>query len=523
MPGSRLNDVERKLLKWWKNSQNLTYPLLKSVSVEGDPGLRGVRSLNVEFNYPLTVISGRNGCGKTTILALAALGFHSPKGHESLNARRRKKLGEDYTYYTFSDFFFKGPKDPDITGVKIKWEYEGFEAIEIRKKTNKWMRYERRPERPVHYLGLNRIVPAIEHSALRSHFGNTKKSRKTKDLKLDSCEHLNHIMGRVYSGAEVLSSSNYSVRTYTSDNSSSSSFNMGAGEDALIDLLYLLQESPEGAIVIIEEIEVGFHPEALIRLAKTLQEIILKKKIQIIVSTHSSYFIDNVPREARVLIQKANNTHSIIEQPTTRMAVGLMSGQPNPELNVYCEDDFARLLIQDILPLDIRKRVNIIPVGAKSQLVQQAAFHLRANFGQLILLCWDGDVPDSEANAWIEKDLKFDDNRGEKANWTFFPGSKPPEKWVIDTLNCSEGYKLVAGELNENNVDHAGGIIQSLVAISDPKDISHKLAEIANITQDEAFRIQIKSVSRLPSKPLKSVVDAVTCVLEGRNIKGRQN
>ena len=52
--------------------------MLRSISIKGRPGLRGIQDLSINFNYPLTVISGKNGCGKTTALALAALGFHSP-------------------------------------------------------------------------------------------------------------------------------------------------------------------------------------------------------------------------------------------------------------------------------------------------------------------------------------------------------------------------------------------------------------------------------------------------------------
>jgi hypothetical protein len=38
------------------------------------------------------------------------------------------------------------------------------------------MQYERRPERPVHYLGVSRCIPAIEQSVLRGHFkSKTKK------------------------------------------------------------------------------------------------------------------------------------------------------------------------------------------------------------------------------------------------------------------------------------------------------------------------------------------------------------
>jgi|SRR5262245_40979559 len=119
MPGVRLNDTERNLLKWWQNSQSFPYAALRRISINGDPGLRGIQELSIDFNYPLTVVCGKNGCGKTTALALAALGFHSPPEHFPINARRRPRQKENFTYYTFRDFFFKGPNDPDITGVEV--------------------------------------------------------------------------------------------------------------------------------------------------------------------------------------------------------------------------------------------------------------------------------------------------------------------------------------------------------------------------------------------------------------------
>ncbi len=130
----------------------------------------------------------------------------------------------------------------------------------------------------------------------------------------------------------------------------------------------MLQKSPKGSLIVIEEIEIGLHPEALIRLAKHLTEICWEKKFQIIVSTHSSYFIDSLPREARLLIQKAGTEHIITKHPTTRLAVGLMSGRLVTELNIYCKDNFAELLIESSLSGEARKRTRIIPVGSKSEL-----------------------------------------------------------------------------------------------------------------------------------------------------------
>jgi AAA15 family ATPase/GTPase len=132
--------------------------MLRSISIKGEPGLLGIQDLSINFNYPLTVISGKNGCGKTTALALAALAFHSPAGHKPTNARRLPLRGETSSYYTFSDFFFNGPNDPHITGVEIGWTYHDQKELRIQKRTKNWMRYQSRPKCPVHYLGVIRCA-----------------------------------------------------------------------------------------------------------------------------------------------------------------------------------------------------------------------------------------------------------------------------------------------------------------------------------------------------------------------------
>lgn len=205
------------------------------------------------------------------------------------------------------------------------------------------MHYERRPRRPVHYLGVRRIVPAIEQNVLRLHFRSDLSGMKTKSLNSEFRKYLSNIMGRAYDETDIMSSSSYSLRKCKIGESSFSSFNSGSGEDILMEFLYVLQECPTGSLIIVEEIELGLHPEAVIRLAGHLQDIILKKKLQVIVSTHSEYFIDNVPQISRVLIQRSNREHIISISPTTRFAMGIMTGNAMPEMNVYCEDYFAEL------------------------------------------------------------------------------------------------------------------------------------------------------------------------------------
>ncbi|WP_446751584.1 AAA family ATPase [Variovorax sp. S12S4] len=61
---------------------------------------RGLNSLDITFEYPITAIAGKNGAGKSTILALACCAFHNADDGFKLPRRRN-------SYYTFSDFFIQ--------------------------------------------------------------------------------------------------------------------------------------------------------------------------------------------------------------------------------------------------------------------------------------------------------------------------------------------------------------------------------------------------------------------------------
>jgi hypothetical protein len=322
-------------------------------------------------------------------------------------------------------------------------------------------------------------------------------------------------MGRKYEEADVMSSSRYSVRRCKAG-SSYSSFNMGAGEDVLIELLYTLQECPAGSLVVIEEIELGLHPEALVRLAHHLQEIILEKKIQVVVSTHSQHFIDNVPRVARVLIQKANSRHTVIEGPTTRFAYGLISGQLEPELHVYCEDTFAETLIRQSLPGELRQRVHVVPVGSKTELVKQAVFHLRAGHKQHLLLVWDGDVTPHEIRTWMKNECNGQYASFEsRINLASLPGGCPPEKWVVEALNCEDGFRLLGDELRQTPASTAE-LLEGLRSLQDVHDVGHQLGKQTNLSAHESSLALARAAARLPFSPLGTVQAKVEAVLNSR-------
>ena len=521
MPGRRLNDTERELIGWWDNlSTDSPHPMLKGMSIKGSPGLRGITDLDVTFDYPLTVICGQNGSGKTTLLALSALAFHSPENHHSYQARNYNKKNSK-SYYTFVDFFFKGNADPDITGVEITWNYDGGGLPEsrktktIRKQTNKWMKYKTRPKRRVHYFGASRVLPAIERNVLRNHFRINKSQNRTVKLNDEFIKIFCNILGREYSGANVTKSEKYSLRSCEYGPSYYTSFNMGAGEDILLELLYYLQEAPSGSLIVIEEIELGLHPEAQRKFAKELLEITLNKKFQVIVSSHSSIFIDNVPQRARILIQRTGvDTHNILKAPTTRYAMGFLHGEALSELTIYCEDSFAERIIYKALNSELRKRINCIGISSSwNQVVKQCVAHVRAKWPGEYLGVFDGDITEHDLNKQMKNDMPSDVTRINCCR--LYDDLLSPEKWVLQEIFYNyDRIEMLNDDLGEDNTDTVRTYVEKLGTLSEPHDIGYEFAKQTGLRKKEAEDMLIKAACKGNEK-LNPLVLKIRQILDG--------
>ena len=292
---------------------------------------------------------------------------------------------------------------------------------------------------------------------------------------------------------------------------------MGAGEDVLIDLLGVLQSAPNGALIVIEEIELGMHPLALSILAKHLIEIIAQKHLQIIVSSHSREFVDAVPREARILIQPGNDEHAVIYSPTTRFAMGELSGNFEPELCIYCEDDVAEHIIHRSLDGTQRRRVNIQPIGTKSALAVQAISHLRAGIGIRHLVIWDGDVTDAEVHGWIGTNTQQNEN----VSFCFLPTNQPPERWIAEMLDCQEGYQAVTQEFELPSTADAMQLVQRLASLVEHHEIPFIAGQELSKNKSVAFDQLVKCAKHLDSTRFNEINGFVTQALNAAILRGR--
>lgn len=512
MPGRMLNQTEKRLKKWWHSGAATDFPLLQGFSIESTShGLRGIQNINLDFAYPVTVIAGKNGAGKTTLLGIAALGFHGFSGHFPRSAKRQPKSGEDFSYYTFQDFFYRGPGDQDVSGVKITWRYRGADSLTISKQSDKWMRYERRPARPVHYFGISRAIPAIEQSVLRSHFGTHHRSRSTQ-LTDDAVAWVGKILQREYQDAERLSSQRYGLRRcQTGSGFRYSSFNMGAGEDLLFDLIGTIDRAPNGSLILVEEIEVGIHAGAMHRLGEVLQEIAWKKKLQIIVSSHSEQFVDSLPREARILLRKEGPKHQAFQSVSTGFIFSDLSGRATCELRIFCEDQFARRLIESALDVDLRSRVSVNPVGDKATVAEVAAIHKLSRHRTPCLVIWDGDVTEAEAMNMAARSAER--HEIECFDFLRLPGDDPPERLVVRAVLSNPKVIEAFAERVHATPGAAQLALEAALAETDHHKMPHTIAQQLGVEEHDVVSALTQSACRERVIAVEHISQAVRAIL----------
>jgi energy-coupling factor transporter ATP-binding protein EcfA2 len=517
MPGNHLSDIEKKLQRAWSAGAFGEFPLLKSIAISAPigKGLRGIKNISVDFAYPVTFLSGQNGSGKSTILSLAALAFHGVPGHAPFNCKRWTGEGASQLgYYTFQDFFYRGPGDPDVSGVQITWEFSKGKAVSIAKQSDKWMRYERRPARPVEFLGLTRAVPAIELPALRKQFG-VAASMKPKPLGESALAHLQKVLGKVYPRAEVLNGARGSIRR-SGRADGYTSFNMGTGEDALISLLARLESVPPGSLVIIEELETGLHPAAQRRAATALIEICWERKLQIIGSTHSHHVLDALPRESRLLVIPEGAEHRVVSAPSTRYALSEISEVAQSELLVLCEDDFAVRLLSQALPKNIRKRVDVRSCGAKSELALQARTYLHLAQQARCLILWDGDVSEAEATGYLRQAAVRIPGASidSRLSFNMLPGQVAPERWALESAK-THGEANVKNRFKFESEAQASEMLNRC-GLGDPHSITYELGQQSGLPSETAEIYLLECVVE-SSPEIPALVEKIELALSGVN------
>lgn len=449
----RESNLDRSLRKWFVDENECQ--LLRSIQI-ADGALRGLSTFDLKFNYPITAIAGKNGAGKSTILALACCAFHNSSKGFKLPHRRQ-------TYYTFADFFIQHAEDVPTEGITIfysiahnYWKKSdrmpdgrgiAFQR-RSKKKNGKWTDYAIRIKRDVVFLGIERIVPHSEKSQSKSysrsflHTGVMGWEDEVKDA-------VGKILGKKYDEFKYVSYSKYRLPLVICNGRKYSGFHMGAGENALFEVLSVLHSVSEGALVVIDEIELGLHSEAQKKFMAYLKEVCRKRKVQIICTTHSRDIFSQLPDDARVFIEVVNGKSVVCDSISPEYAFSKLSAENPMEICLLVEDRVAKALMLAVLPSSIRSRISIEVIGSASALIRQLSSNYIREKQQNIVVLFDGDQAAKEkANLAHGCSMtESNDSHEDIKNWMrgrieYLPGETWPESWVVQ--KCSESLGVLS-------------------------------------------------------------------------------
>lgn len=389
---------------------------LESIEIDG---LRGWSRQTVQFQFPVTAVIGENGTGKSTVLKVVASAYEQPT---------RKN-----TYYP-STFFPVTPWDK-VEGVALQYRVKlgnDVRTFRISKPAKRWSFPGKRVSRNVYLFDVSRTLPLDASAGYAKIAKQAAAEVSTEDLSGDFTDRFSFVLGRDYSRARFAISDvdkKKLVGVVEREFGEVSQFHQGAGEDATLDLFRALQTIPDHSLLIIDEAEASLHPRAQRRLVRFLLWLCRQKRVQIILSTHSPYVLEELPQEARILLMPGPQGVNVVYGVTAEFAMSRIDDSVHPELVVYVEDTESAVMLREVLASredagELLSRIAITPVGPANVVQMLGRLGAQGRLPHKSIAFLDADAEATEGCAVL-------------------PGEGAPEEEVFQKLRDSEWPNLV--------------------------------------------------------------------------------
>ncbi len=370
-------------------------------------GLRGWTGQRFELRFPIMAVVGENGVGKSTVLQAAASVYRAPEENKD----------------RFASDFFPDTAWDEVTDAIIRYSVrEGTEVHQatIRKPSNRWRGNPERRERSVEYIDLSRVQPVSGRLGYRMLANGSYEETTATAFEKGRLARYSGIMGRAYDLAKMAltdGDSKKEVPVVSQHGASYSGFHKGAGETTVAELLQT--ELPKYSLVLIDEIESSLHPRAQRRLVRDLAARARELELQIVITTHSPYVLEELPYEARAcIVQTAAGAREIVYGVSPEFAMTKMDDVQHSECDLYVEDPRAGAMLTEILiatKADLVSRCQVIPFGASS---------VGKSLGQMVL-----------GKRFPRPSCVFlDGDEGVVGGCLNLPGEDAPERVVFEAL-----------------------------------------------------------------------------------------
>lgn len=515
----RESQVDKDLRAWFAG--DFSKALLRNIQLRKG-SLRGINSLSLDFNYPIVAFCGINGAGKSTILAMACCAYHNQSNGFKLPKRKN-------AYYTFSDFFIQLSQEVAPQGIEIfygiahnNWKNtEKFPGgvgigsqLRKKKKGGKWNDYADRIKRNVVFLGIERIVPHIERSQSKS-YSRSFADVPPKGWEAKVKETVGYILSKKYDEFRYLEYARYSLPIVNCGGVYYSGFNMGAGENALFEIFSTMYAAGKGALLVMDEIELGLHAKAQRRFMEKLKVVCKELGIQVICTTHSKQILECLPEDARFFVESVNGKTKITEGISPEFAFQKLGAIGDRELTIFVEDQVAKALLEEVLPADLRNRSVIKVIGSAAAIARQlAASYVREDEKKVIAI-FDGDQKANQ-KANIQHAGSMAENTSEAfKKWFgqrigYLPGDTWPEAWMIQ--RCAEYPDYVADSFSVDT-DSVPDLMEYSLQAGKHNEF-YELANHVGLGKEDCLRRLSQVVRKTSPECFEESLDLVRCHLD---------
>ena len=329
-------------------------------------GFRGVEC-DINFEFPVTAITGLNGAGKTTIGQIMQCAY-----------KRVEPYDKNFPRYYISTFFKRGSKlDPNCfdDDATVKYFYQTEQPadqmeIEISRNVKKWRYPKRQPARASIYVGPAFYVPKSERSDITT-YSSSSDIILTERSEVEQFKNwVPRILGRSYKDVFIqgVKSKSREAEIGMADcfNAVYSENHMGFGEGRVIHTIRRLESCPEKSLIIMDEPETSLHLSAQREFAEYLMSVSDRRGHQIIMSTHSYEIADALPPSGRKMLERRKKSIKVYDRISSAHVRNALSLGKDGRTIVFVEDEFAKSLLISIIHHKKRKlvkRIEVLCVG----------------------------------------------------------------------------------------------------------------------------------------------------------------
>lgn len=343
----------------------------------------------VDFNFPITFLVGKNGGGKSSTLQSL---YGCPQGYSLGEYWFTTELDPIKEFESERNCFIYGYKSNNLNNEVLKQRIYRENNPDYWEPSKPIKKYGMLPKRfsPIsknviyldfrselsafdkfmHFLKYSSKAHKTKQDFLRFYskklklaFDNDviidyykpKRNKKKINLSVEEVSSISNILGKNFSSIELIEHDLFkdwgvSIRLKSPELSYSEAF-AGSGETAIVILVHKIFNAENESLILLDEPETSLHSGAQKRLMNFILDICIKKKHQLVISTHSPFLIENMPDNSIKVFTTIKSTGKFVINPERnyKEAFHELEVINNEKKTILVEDKFAKLILDKIL------------------------------------------------------------------------------------------------------------------------------------------------------------------------------